>query len=64
MLDPEKKWRTAYITVLIILGAIAALLEVITWVIVLRRKSGNSTKPYDGSNGANGYRGRQQPLSI
>ncbi|XP_057956100.1 cytochrome b561 and DOMON domain-containing protein At3g25290-like [Malania oleifera] len=43
ILDPAKKWKSAYIVVL-------AVLEAITWVVVLRRKSGRSTKPYDGSN--------------
>lgn len=43
ILDPHKKWRTAYITVISILGGIAVVLEVITWAIVLRRRSGQST---------------------
>lgn len=43
ILDPHKNWRTAYIIVIAILGAIAVVLEVITWTIVLRRKSGQST---------------------
>ncbi|KAG9157739.1 hypothetical protein Leryth_017836 [Lithospermum erythrorhizon] len=48
ILSPEKKWKTAFIGVLIALGAIAALLEVFTWIVVIRRKSSKSTKPYDG----------------
>ncbi|XP_057964022.1 cytochrome b561 and DOMON domain-containing protein At3g25290-like [Malania oleifera] len=50
ILDPAKKWKSAYIVVLAVLGVIALLLEAITWVVVLRRKSGKSTKPYDGSS--------------
>nr|XP_043629448.1 cytochrome b561 and DOMON domain-containing protein At5g35735-like [Erigeron canadensis] len=38
ILDPEKKWKHAYLGVLISLGAIAALLEAFTWFIVLKRK--------------------------
>ncbi|CAN4111703.1 unnamed protein product [Withania somnifera] len=48
ILAPATKWRSAYIGILVLLGAIALLLEVITWIVVLRRKSNKSTKPYDG----------------
>ncbi|KAF3435904.1 hypothetical protein FNV43_RR22996 [Rhamnella rubrinervis] len=61
ILLPEKKWKSAYIIAIGVLGVIAVLLEAITWVVVLRRKSSKSTKPYDGFN--NGQ-GRQQPLAI
>ncbi|KAL6978876.1 hypothetical protein U1Q18_020544 [Sarracenia purpurea var. burkii] len=62
ILVPEKKWKSAYIIVISILGGIALLLEAITWVVVLRRKkSSKSTKPYDGYN--NGQ-ARQQPLAL
>ncbi|XP_077227121.1 auxin-responsive family protein [Tasmannia lanceolata] len=45
ILEPEMKWKTAYASVIIVLGVIAALLEVITWIVVLRRrKSANRTK--------------------
>ncbi|GAB2282420.1 hypothetical protein Dimus_016964 [Dionaea muscipula] len=44
ILDPEQKWKSAYITILIVLGGISVLLEAVTWLVVLRRKS--STKPY------------------
>ncbi|KAK2971404.1 hypothetical protein RJ640_025354 [Escallonia rubra] len=46
ILDPSKKWKSAYVIVLAALGLIALLLEAITWVVVLRRKSSKSTKPY------------------
>ncbi|XP_051114797.1 cytochrome b561 and DOMON domain-containing protein At5g35735-like [Andrographis paniculata] len=39
ILDPEKKWKRAYIGVLIALGAVALVLEAFTWFVVLRRKS-------------------------
>ena len=51
ILLPAKKWRSAYIIVISGLGIIAILLEAITWVVVVRRKSNKSTKPYDGYNG-------------
>ncbi|KAG8387243.1 hypothetical protein BUALT_Bualt02G0001200 [Buddleja alternifolia] len=61
ILNPEPKWREAYIIVISSLGGIALLLEAITWIIVLRRKkSSTSTKPYDGFN--NGH-GRQEHLA-
>lgn len=60
ILDPAKKWKRAYIGVLIFLGAVAAILEAITWFIVLKRKKEGSDKyPHatNGANGANGYGG-------
>ncbi|KAL0459957.1 UNVERIFIED_CONTAM: cytochrome and DOMON domain-containing protein [Sesamum latifolium] len=41
ILQPEQKWRDAYIIVIAVLGGVAALLEAITWTIVLRRKRKN-----------------------
>ncbi|KAI9178632.1 hypothetical protein LWI28_028939 [Acer negundo] len=43
ILNPEKKWKTAYITVISVLAGIAALMEAITWVLVLKRKSNRSS---------------------
>ncbi|KAG1363424.1 Cytochrome b561 and DOMON domain-containing protein [Cocos nucifera] len=63
ILNTAQKWTTAYITVISILGGIALSLEAITWIIVLRRKSRNSTKPY-GSNSTVGRHAVQQPLSV
>lgn len=63
ILDPAKKWKRAYIGVLIFLGAVAAILEAFTWFIVLKRKREGSDKyPHDtnganGANGSNGYGG-------
>ncbi|KAL1198303.1 Cytochrome and DOMON domain-containing protein [Cardamine amara subsp. amara] len=45
ILNPDHTYKTAYIAVLATLGGITLLLEVVTWVIVLKRKSANSTKP-------------------
>ncbi|QCE11405.1 cytochrome b561 and DOMON domain-containing protein At4g12980-like [Vigna unguiculata] len=42
ILHPEQKWKTTYIGVLIALGVVALFLEVITWIIVLKRKSNKS----------------------
>ncbi|GMP90244.1 hypothetical protein CsSME_00041456 [Camellia sinensis var. sinensis] len=61
MLNPAKKWKSAYLLVIVVLGLIAILLEAITWVIVLRRKSSKSTRPY---NGYNNGQDRQQPLAL
>lgn len=60
ILHPEQKWKSTYITVIAVLGGIALLLEVITWIAVLRRKSNKSNKPCDGYNG----QGRQQPFNA
>ncbi|BFG42636.1 hypothetical protein CerSpe_289100 [Prunus speciosa] len=54
ILNPAKHWKSTYIIVIIALGAIALLLEAITWVVVLKRRSSKSTKPYDGFNNGQG----------
>ncbi|KAI3716159.1 hypothetical protein L6452_23298 [Arctium lappa] len=41
ILDPEKKWKKAYIGMLIFLGVNAVILETYTWVVVLKRKKDN-----------------------
>ncbi|XP_057534675.1 cytochrome b561 and DOMON domain-containing protein At4g12980-like [Amaranthus tricolor] len=46
ILDPAKKWKSTYVSILIVLGGITVLLEVFTWVVVLLRRSSRSTKPY------------------
>lgn len=52
ILDPQKKWKNAYIGVLIALGVVAAILEIVTWIIYFKRKSKNSTKPVTEMNGS------------
>ncbi|KAI3907347.1 hypothetical protein MKW98_010697 [Papaver atlanticum] len=55
ILEPEKKWKNAFIGVLIGLAVIAVLLEAFTWYIVLKRKK--SEKSHHGANvhaGGNG----------
>lgn len=60
ILAPGEKWRWVYSGVLIFLGALALTLEVITWIIVIKRKKkqGNIQKqnPHsiNGTNGVNG----------
>ncbi|KAH9603647.1 hypothetical protein KSS87_009223 [Heliosperma pusillum] len=46
ILEPEKKWKSIYVGILIGLGGIAILLEALTWIVVLRRKSKSPSKPY------------------
>ncbi|KAK8639403.1 hypothetical protein V6N13_137785 [Hibiscus sabdariffa] len=48
ILRPDYKWKSAYINTIICLGAISLLLEAVTWVVVLKRRSGISNKPHDG----------------
>ncbi|CAI9783650.1 unnamed protein product [Fraxinus pennsylvanica] len=61
ILDPEKKWKRAYIGVLIFLGATTALLEAFTWYVVLKRKRENhADKVAHAGNGMNGYNGGSQ----
>ncbi|CAB4306030.1 unnamed protein product [Prunus armeniaca] len=53
ILQPEKKWKNAYIGLIIALGVQAALLEAYTWYVVLKRK--RSEKAPRTANGVNGY---------
>ncbi|KAJ1686392.1 hypothetical protein LUZ63_017782 [Rhynchospora breviuscula] len=56
ILEPEKKWKHAYIGIIATLGGLAVLLEAATWAIVLQRRS--EEKSHHGANGTNGYGGR------
>ncbi|KAI3424623.1 Cytochrome b561 and DOMON domain-containing protein, partial [Psidium guajava] len=58
ILDPEQKWRNTYIAVIATLGASAAVLEAITWYIVIKRKKTASSAPKisHSMNGDDGYR--------
>ncbi|KAI6704652.1 hypothetical protein NL676_007614 [Syzygium grande] len=56
ILDPEKKWKDAYIGVIVALGCVAVVLEAFTWQVVLkRRRSQGGSKMPPGMNGSNGY---------
>jgi hypothetical protein len=57
ILDPEDKWKNAYIGVLISLAAIAVILEAFTWFIVLKRKKEDKQTGHagNGAYGGNGY---------
>ncbi|KAK8532416.1 hypothetical protein V6N12_053859 [Hibiscus sabdariffa] len=48
ILRPDYKWKSAYTNTIISLGAISLLLEAVTWVVVLKRRSEISKKPHDG----------------
>ncbi|GJN30569.1 hypothetical protein PR202_gb18882 [Eleusine coracana subsp. coracana] len=53
ILKPASGWKKAYIVILATLGGIALCLELITWVIVLRRRRRDADKAPHGSNGWN-----------
>ncbi|OAY35239.1 cytochrome b561 and DOMON domain-containing protein At5g35735 [Manihot esculenta] len=53
ILDREKKWKKIYTGIIIFLGAVAALLEISTWIIVLKRKKTASSDKH--INGTDGY---------
>lgn len=54
ILDPKRKWKDTYIGILVALAVIAVILEVFTWIVVLKRKN-NSEKHGHNVNGKNGY---------
>ncbi|KAK9663934.1 hypothetical protein RND81_14G007400 [Saponaria officinalis] len=70
ILDPQKKWKTTYTAIIIVLGVVALLLEAFTWAVVLKRKKNNPDKHGHHVNGANGhgngngspYAAREQPM--
>lgn len=56
ILNPDKKWKHAYIGVIAALGCVAVALEGFTWYVVLkRRRSQGGSKVPHGMNGSNGY---------
>ncbi|CAN6447094.1 unnamed protein product [Victoria cruziana] len=55
ILSEENKWKNTYIGILVVLAAIAIVLEIFTWIVVLRRRFRNSEKSHHGANGTNGY---------
>ncbi|CAL9103439.1 unnamed protein product [Musa acuminata var. zebrina] len=60
ILGVDHKWRAGYIIAICILGGIALFLEVATWIVLLKRKSDGSTRPY-GESTSNGV---QKSLSV
>lgn len=61
ILNPEKKWKDAYIGVIVALAVVAVILEAYTWFIVIKRKKDERAgKTQNGINGANGYNNRHQ----
>ncbi|WVZ12812.1 hypothetical protein V8G54_017342 [Vigna mungo] len=55
--DRYNDWKHAYIGIIGALGGIAVFLEVITWIIVLKRRKSENKLPH-GENGVNGYGSR------
>ncbi|KAK4781359.1 hypothetical protein SAY86_015461 [Trapa natans] len=54
ILRPAEKWKSAYIIAIAILAGLAFLLEVVTWIVVIKRRTKKSTPSYDASyNGQN-----------
>lgn len=60
ILQPGKDWKRAYTIVLIVLGAITAVLEAYTWFVVLKRKRTGGDKHTRVANGVNGHASRSQ----
>lgn len=51
ILSPDNKWRRAYTGVIVFLGAVAFVLELITWFVVIKRRRSNSNKFPHNING-------------
>ncbi|KAL8032976.1 hypothetical protein ABFX02_13G133100 [Erythranthe guttata] len=56
ILNPEEKWKRAYVGTIIGVAFVAAVLEVYTWCVVLKRKK-SSSRPQKMGNGVNGTNG-------
>ena len=51
VLESENNWKTAYIGVLVFLGVVTAVMEALTWFIVIKRKkTASSTKHANEEN--------------
>ncbi|GAB2274980.1 hypothetical protein Dimus_009749 [Dionaea muscipula] len=67
ILDPAKKWKKAYIGILIFLGSVALILEAVKWLLFLKRKRSppfEEDKAYNNSypnNETNGFNRSAQP---
>ncbi|KAL3568785.1 hypothetical protein D5086_028675 [Populus alba] len=63
ILNPDKKWKNAYIGVIAALAFNAVWLEGYTWYLVVKRKrseiAGKMPHGMNGSNGVNGFGARQ-----
>jgi len=57
ILQPANKWEQSYLGIIVSLGIVAVLLEVYTWIVVLKRKkaAGTEKAPANGYNGTNMY---------
>ncbi|WOL18621.1 hypothetical protein Cni_G27418 [Canna indica] len=55
ILNPADKWKHAYIAVIATLGAVALLLEAVTWPITIKKKKRSAEKSHHGVNGSSGY---------
>ncbi|KAL9373354.1 hypothetical protein Peur_032974 [Populus x canadensis] len=64
ILNPDKKWKNAYIGVIAALAFNAVWLEGYTWYLVVKRKrseiAGKMPHGMNGSNGVNGFGARQR----
>ncbi|XP_024984585.1 cytochrome b561 and DOMON domain-containing protein At5g47530-like [Cynara cardunculus var. scolymus] len=58
ILNPEKKWKRGYTGIIIVVAAIAAVLEAYTWVVVLRRNKAANKEKMIMRNGSNGNHNR------
>lgn len=56
ILNPDKKWKNAYISVIMVLAISAVLLEAFTWFLVLKRKKMESATKMQNATGLNGNR--------
>ncbi|KAK2648531.1 hypothetical protein Ddye_016020 [Dipteronia dyeriana] len=55
ILDPVDDWWWAYVGTLIGLGSLSALLEAVTWIVVIKRKKESREKLPHSMNGVNGH---------
>nr|XP_043611345.1 cytochrome b561 and DOMON domain-containing protein At4g17280-like [Erigeron canadensis] len=55
ILNPDMKWKRFYTGIIVILAAVALVLEVYTWFVVVKRKQAAKTEKM--SNGRNGHHG-------
>ncbi|KAL3850945.1 hypothetical protein ACJIZ3_012827 [Penstemon smallii] len=57
ILNPEEMWKRIYVGILIGLAFVVAILEVYTWIVVVKRNKSESSSNEKISNGTYGYDG-------
>lgn len=62
ILQPGDKWRSAYVIPLVVLGGVSVFSEIVTWMVVVKRRSRKSSKLHNGYDNHGERRQEMQSL--